>query len=39
MEETGSLLPLFAKYCATQIQLNKHPRDIVNDFYKQQSAG
>ena len=34
MQEMGSLLALFAKYCATEITQQKSPQQMINDFYE-----
>ena len=34
MQEVGTLLTLFTKYCAREIQQGKHPNEIVDSFFK-----
>lgn len=34
MQEVGTLLTLFGKYCAQEIKLGKHPQQIVEKFFK-----
>ncbi len=35
MQEVGTLLNLFGKYCAKEIQHEKHPKEIISRFFKQ----
>lgn len=35
-EETGSLLPIFNKFCQQEIKRGKSPKAIINAFFKQQ---
>lgn len=38
MEEVGTLLTLFSKYCAEQIQKGRHPQQMVQHFLKKHLA-